>query len=302
MKKTMKKLNYYFRWLWYGGIIPLQLNILSKVFYPLTYLLRKPILEFLPPNNPKIARVFPWVHTYFTFIVIPWALTFIFLNRSFDSLSGVLLFINLVYTFSFLWVFMDYELYRKEGSLYGEKRWLDGNGYDIENMNWWQKFKIAYLWNAIRNAAWNMYDVYKPKTGDRVLKLFRGYLEQNNIHMSNLYEFAVLRYVNRDGHYMDNQGDYLSVQYSVLGWSSVWYEVDGRLYYQYSYADSLLGSRISTFFCRLLLSFTVLFNWDKLDDLWSRPIWFELHFGNNERRYTFRMKIKGGLQIFEELD
>lgn len=287
------------RWFWYGGIIAGHLNILAKIFYPLSYLLRKPIMRLCPPTSNIMPKMFPTLHLL--------AILFLFwlIYSLIYSFYEPIFFLNMVtgsiIMFFFLWVFNDYELYRSEGSLYGEKRWLDGNGYDIENMDWWQKFKIAYLWNAIRNAAWNMYDVYVPAVGERVLKSFTGYLSKNDIYVANLYEFAVLRYVNAQGQYMDNQGDYLSIEFSVLGWSSVWYEVDGKLYYQYSFAETL-ESRISTFFCRLLLSFTRLRNKEKLKALWNSPIWFELHYGNNERRYTLRMKVKGGLQIFEELN
>lgn len=295
----MRKSVYHLRWFWNAVIIAGHLTLLSYILFPLAYLLRNYIKETMPIHSKTFPKSFPSLH-------IIWLLGIIwFISSIYYSTFGFIFILNtlvlVLLTYFFLWVFLDYELYSKEESWYGEQRWLRGKGYDISSMNHWQKFLVAYRWNVLRNPAWNMYEVYRPEDGEKVLISSRGYLEENNSYLDiDHYDFATLRYVDIHGYYMDNQGDYLSIRYSILGWSSVYYTIKGKIYYQYSFADAL-ESKITTFLCRLLLSFTVLRNRKKLKDLWNMPIWFEFHYGNNERRYTLRMKVKGGIKIFEEL-
>lgn len=160
---------------------------------------------------------------------------------------------------SILWVFLDDEEYLYHGHDCGPDWWRLAKGLKIYNP--WQQFKAAYLWGAVRNPAWNQYYFFHPKFGEAELISLKGDLTQDGIRVS-LMHFAVLKYVDSNGNYSDNKGDYLSLVYSILGESMVWYQIDGRLYFRYSFAGYRFGR------------------------------WWELQLGTNDRRYTFRFKIK----------
>lgn len=165
-----------------------------------------------------------------------------------------------------LWILLDDEEYKAQGHDYGPKWWRDSKRIKIDNK--WQKFKAAYKWGVIRNPAWNQYYLFKPLEGEKEEIVTKGELTQGG-HRVNILAFAVLKYVDEEGNYMDNKGEYLSLNLSILGHSMVWYKIGGRQYWRKSYAGKKWG------------------------------LWWELQLGTNDRRYTIRLKIKR-VKVFEE--
>lgn len=165
-----------------------------------------------------------------------------------------------------LWIFLDDAEFRVQGHDYGEPWWRIAKGIKIDTP--WQKFKAAYLWCVVRNPAWNMYELLHPKFGKKVLLQAEGSLTQDG-HSVSIWNFATLKYVDRYGNYMDNKGPFLSLVYSILGRSFVWYTIGDRLYWRRSFAGYRFGR------------------------------WWELHAGTTDVRYTLRFKIKK-VKTFEE--
>ena len=120
---------------------------------------------------------------------------------------------------------------------------------------------IIYQWKAIRNPAWNFHKLIRPKQGKPKIISSRGYISINNKKISNM-TLAVLKGKFKDGQYADNKGEYIDLQKSKLGSSFNWYKVENNLYFRGSFANYFLFR------------------------------WVELHIGANEKRYTFRFKIK----------
>jgi hypothetical protein len=170
-----------------------------------------------------------------------------------------------------LWIVLDDEVFYGSGDDYGEQWWKNVNNIKVWELGPWQRFVVAYKWGVIRNPAWNQYQLFKPKQGQKNIVSERGELLKNGEQVS-LLNFAVLKYVNSLGQYTDNQGEYLSLQYSVIGKSMVWYLIENTLYWRYS-----IAKKIGKF-------------------------WIELQLGTNDRRYTVRFKIKKGLKIYENRD
>lgn len=170
-----------------------------------------------------------------------------------------------------LWIFLDDEVVRLSGDDYGENWWKTVNKIDVTKLNSWQKFVVAYKWGVIRNPAWNQYTLIKPKQGEEIIVSSKGRLTKNGEEVSIL-EFAVLKFVDNLGQYTDNQGEFLSLGFSIIGESKVWYKVENTLYWRYS-----IVKQIGNF-------------------------WIELHLGTNNRRYTIRGKIKRNLKIYENRD
>jgi len=147
-----------------------------------------------------------------------------------------------------LWLYHD-----DEDGLYGVDWWLGD-----KKRNFW----TSYKWCALRNPAWNLQASLKPKIGLRERRTSKGYLSKNGVEQ-DIYQMAVLKYVNLFGEYKDNKGAYLSKKYSIFGKMWVTYYTDNTLYWRYSYAKR--------FFWRFFV---------------------ELHIGTTNERYTFRFKIK----------
>lgn len=164
-----------------------------------------------------------------------------------------------------LWIFLDDEVVEVSGDDYGEDWWKEVNHIHVSMMNWFEKFITAYRWGVIRNPAWNQHLIIKPKSGIIMVVKQRGSLVRDS-KPSNLLNFAVLKWVDAQGNYTDNQGSYISEKYSTLGKSFVWYKVGRKLYWRFSYAG--------------------------YNKMLNR--WIEIHLGTNERRYTVRGKIKKG--------
>lgn len=165
-----------------------------------------------------------------------------------------------------LWIFLDDEEYERQGHDFGEPWWRKAKGLKIDTN--WQKFKVAYLWCAVRNPVWNMYELIRVRQGEHTIRDASGRLTQDGPEV-NIMNFAVLKYVDFAGIYMDNKGPYLSLVYSILGKSKVWYTTGGRLYWRYSYAGKKFGR------------------------------WIEIQAGTTDLRYTLRFKIKTAIP-FEE--
>lgn len=143
----------------------------------------------------------------------------------------------------------------KESLLYGDKT------------DKWSRFRIAYKWSALRNPAWNLQASLKPIDGEKELVSTKGYVERNGVELDQ-YVFANFKYVNKDGAFKNNIGDFLSIKYSALGKRLTWYKVDDKLYWRVSYANNLVSK-----------------------------LWIELHLGVSNYRYTFRLKVKWNLKV-----
>jgi hypothetical protein len=154
-----------------------------------------------------------------------------------------------------LWIFLDDEALELSGDEYGEIWWKKANNIDISKLNEFQKFIVAYKWAVIRNPAWNQYELLKPKQGSPKFVDMYGYTS------GEWNDFCVLKW-EIDGQYSDNMGQCVSRRYSIFGNLVLWYKVEDKLYWRYSYANKFLGR------------------------------WFELHLGTNDKRYTVRFKIK----------
>ena len=131
----------------------------------------------------------------------------------------------------------------------------------------WRKFRVAYKWSALRNPAWNLQASLKPIDGEKELVSTSGYVQRSGVELSP-YVFANFKYVNKDGIFKNNIGDYLSVKHSAFGKSLTWYKVGKKLYWRLSYADNLVSK-----------------------------LWVELHLGVSNDRYTFRFKVKWNLKL-----
>lgn len=166
---------------------------------------------------------------------------------------------------SLLWIFLDDEEFERQGHDYGEPWWRKAKGLEINTK--WQRFKTAYLWNVVRNPAWNQYTLIKPSQGDIEVIKSNGALINKNMQLSEL-DFAVLKWVDEEGEYMDNKGHFISNVYSIFGKMFVWYKVQNRLYWRYSFA----GKKFNR--------------------------WIEVQIGTTDLRYTIRFKIKKG-EIYE---
>jgi len=162
------------------------------------------------------------------------------------------------------WYFFD-----DEDGFYGTKWFRDSLKYGNKT-DWWSKFKISYKWLALRNPAWNLQASLIPKKGHEILEEIKILdLNRNNKIVVDIKEFATLKFVNSSGEYKDNKGEYLSLKYSILGKSYLWYKIDNTLYWRYSFAGKI-----------------------------NNKFWIEIHLGTG-KRYVFRFKIKKNLKIYE---
>ena len=158
-----------------------------------------------------------------------------------------------------LWIYFDDE---------------DGFGFEVYWWGGYKKFNFwwAYKWCAIRNPAWNLHTLSTIKKNEKeyVFLTPKGLLQKDGkILEPSLNVTGVLKYVDADGKYMDNKGDYLSLKYSIIGSQLVkFYDIRTRReYWRYSYANKLIGN-----------------------------IWMEIQIGYTTRA-TFRLKIKNITKI-----
>lgn len=158
-----------------------------------------------------------------------------------------------------LWIYYD-----DEDGIYGTDWWREANNYVINSdVAWFDRFACAYQWCALRNPAWNLQSILKPKQGLKKYISLKGSHSKNGNYDISIFDMCVLKYVSKDYTYQDNKGEYLSLVHSIIGSMFVWYEIDKTLYWRYSYAKKGLFG-----------------------------LWYEIQLGTNDRRFTFRLKIK----------
>ena len=176
--------------------------------------------------------------------------------------------------YPFIYWFKDSTLSRKyplwwwfddEDGLYGAQYWRDAKG--ITKKNWW----ISCRWSAWRNPMWNALTKLIPRSGIEFALNKYGLLIHNGKEV-DLMNSAVFHYVNDDGTWNGNVGNWLSKKYSYSGWAFVWFEKQNRTYFRFSFAKKLIG-----------------------------PLDFELQIGTFQR-YLFKMKLKWHNKIFENKD
>lgn len=179
-------------------VVDVQLRIYCILFYPIGYLLRKPVRAWYNSGNKlKFILSFP------------------------------------------LWILLN------DGNSkdIGYQWFWDAKG--IQPTNAWNRFRLAYLWNPMRNPCWNGYQYINPKTGaktdldvifnykfNHITSLF--YYAHND--SKNVLTFNVLKWKNADGEESDNIGETIDFDKAVLGKSLCYYRIDGELYFRYSKA------------------------------------------------------------------
>lgn len=182
-------------------------------------------------------------------------------------------FITAPFIFPIAYILKDFKVFR-EFILWIYYDDEDEFGYDVD---WFmvgreRNFFTAYKWCAIRNPAWNLQA--SSKLNQRKVYVFtktKGVLQQNgNIVEPSLNANAVLKYVDENGVYRDNKGEFLSIKHSILGSQyAEFYEVEsGEKYWRYSFANKI--------------------------NIYN--LWIEFQIGYSTRP-TFRLKIKNIKQI-----
>lgn len=197
-----------------------------------------------------------------------------------------------------LWIFLN----DIEDTDYGEHWWREANGYDFNNKNWWNLFKIAYHWAAIRNPIWNTYSIDPLENRDkRLVVTSTGTLTRNNEEIKDSMVFANLKYVNPLGEYKDNVGEFLSIKFSRLGAKFTWYTIDGNkgIYWRYSYAGTV-DNKVLKYIYSIPYNTKAIFI--KSRKFGIQKFHTEVHLGSTNNRFTVRFKIKRNLIIFEERD
>lgn len=133
-------------------------------------------------------------------------------------------------------------------------------------VEWFNKgkcnFWVKYKWSAIRNPAWNLHAKLKPKKGVKKRVSSKGWLSKNGNEDISIFNFAVLKYVDKDGNYQDNKGEFLSMKHSIIGRMFVWYKIGKTLYWRFSSAGKKWG------------------------------FWYEIQAGTSDVRYLLRFKVK----------
>lgn len=156
-----------------------------------------------------------------------------------------------------LWWFFD-----DEDGLYGAPYWREQKG--ITKRNFW----VSYKWCAIRNPMWNLQASLVPKDGAEVFVSGKGNLSISGQPLEPTW-VAVLHYVDENGDWTHNVGKYLSLKYSIIGKTFIWFKIGGRLYWRGSLASKLY-----------------------------KNLWVELQVGVNSR-YIFKFKLKK-VKIYED--
>ena len=149
-----------------------------------------------------------------------------------------------------LWVFFG-----DDDPLYGAEYWRKAKG--ITKNNFW----VAYRWNGLRNPMWNLHLLMKPIEGEEVILQQKGWLAQNGNYVP-LNKVAVLQYEDENGDWVGNSGDIVSLKYSILGKTFIWFKIQDRFYWRFSLANRYL-----------------------------KLFWVEVQLGTGYR-HTFRLKIK----------
>ena len=148
------------------------------------------------------------------------------------------------------WYFWD-----AEDGVYGSDYWRKAKG--ITKSNFW----TSYRWCALRNPMWNLHSELVPVKGREKVVSQKGELYRDDREVA-LSKVAVIQYEDKDGNWMHNSGDIISLKYSIIGSVFRWFTIKNKLYWRYSL--------VSNFFWKF---------------------WIEIQLGVGER-YTFRFKIK----------
>jgi len=150
----------------------------------------------------------------------------------------------------------------------------DGFGWDVhwwaKNNNYKRNFWTAYKWCAIRNPAWNLHTLFTVRYNSSfIITEEKGIIQKNHkVIKANYRNSCVLKYVSKNGDYMDNKGEYLSLVHSIIGKSFIIFYLNNKKYFRYSFANRLISN-----------------------------IWVEIQIGWSTRA-TFRLKIKKINNIF----
>src|SRR5690625_7959111 len=86
--------------------------------------------------------------------------------------KGIIKYLSII-----LWIFLDDEEFHRQGHDYGEPWWRRAKNLEIDTT--WKRFKVAYMWNVLRNHAWNQYTLIKPKQGTKVEVYNKGNMLQD---------------------------------------------------------------------------------------------------------------------------
>lgn len=164
-----------------------------------------------------------------------------------------------------LYIYLDDEDFENPPSW-----WLKAKGLKMDTAL--NRFWSAYRWNGFRNTIWNFHLLTEHEHFKAGMVYSKGLLFNDFAPDRNPFNFAVLKYVDSFGNYTDNAGEYLSTKFSYLGSMFCVYEYNDTTFFRYSFARKL-------------------------------PIigWTELQIGTNDKRYTFRLKIKGIQPIYEQV-
>lgn len=264
----MKTYFSFLKWFFQAIIIAGIMTITAYIGYFISYPLRKWLRKSFKPTKYNFYQGI-------IFFIIISILGILLLSWIFLLLIPIL--------FQMSYYYLDDEVFELTGGEYGEKWYLKQNNLKLlkgilylkhKDGSWKQvstigRFLYAYRWSVIRNPAWNMYQILKPEKGIKVIRKYGGYLSQNGIPVA-LSKFGVLKWIDTEGNYTDNQGAYISYRFSIFGTSYLLYDINGKRYWRYSYC--------------------------KKNKTFNRFI--ELHLGYNDRRPTFRFKIKKGQIIY----
>lgn len=274
----LKKTYAFIRWIFYSVFIAGIFTILAWIFYPLAYVLRKTLRSLHRYSPPPKFLVLLGLASLFGIPLI---------YRAEVDLSFFILyiFLSLIYFVIFiLWILLNDEC--EYGCI--EPGWFETHA-DLSTP--WKRFVTSYKWAALRNPAWNMYQIFRPREGEEIKVSASGELRKNG-RIVKQSEFAVLKWQDWDGNFQGNKGDFISKKFSILGEMKYWYTINGSLYFRYSKAVRV-ESAFWIFICRLLLHFFE-------EGVWKQYIWLEVHLGSNDRRFTIRVKIKSGLLVKNE--
>jgi len=155
----------------------------------------------------------------------------------------------------FLWLYGD-----DEDGIYGAQYWKDAKG--IKKDTFW----TAYRWAALRNPAWNLHTIVAPERApEREIRSF-GKLYKN-LKRIDLYNMAVIHHVNENGEWNNNSGKYISMVYSILGYSFYFFEKNKAKYFRFSTAFRLFN-------------------------IGRKSLFFEMQIGTSRQRHLFKIKIK----------
>jgi hypothetical protein len=116
--------------------------------------------------------------------------------------------------------------------------WDAWNIYPTSN---WNRFKLAYLWNPLRNPCWNIYTYIHPIYGEitdidvitneaEVWNPIAGFI------IADPMENCVLKWLNEEGEASNNMGVQIDYDKSIFGKNFVYYRSNGVLHFRYSKA------------------------------------------------------------------